>query len=126
MTDNEIIKALENCGNVGECSKCPLNELGQGISLCIPHLTRSALYLINRQKAELERLKSMNQSKLDIIHDVRADLETAKVEAIKEFAERLKEKMKNCAMYCSDKHTYYLIGYPLIDNLVKEMTEERK
>lgn len=30
---------------------------------------------INRQKAELERLKSMNQSKLDMIHDLRAEIE---------------------------------------------------
>lgn len=51
LTDNEIIKALENCGNVGECQKCPLNEMGQGISLCIPHLTQNALDLIKRKQA---------------------------------------------------------------------------
>ena len=45
-----------------------------------------------------------------------------KAQAIKEFAERLKEKMRNCAMYCTDEHTYYLIvRVDDIDSLVKEM-----
>ena len=56
LTDNEIIKALENCGGAGECQKCPLNDLGEDISLCIPHLTQNALDLINRKKSEIERL----------------------------------------------------------------------
>ena len=66
---------------------------------------------INRQKAEIERLKSMNQSKLDMIHDLRAEIENTqkllqatinnslareelfqflKTEAIKEFAKTAK------------------------------------
>lgn len=73
--DNEIIRGLERMSE----------EDPDGFS-------SDLLNLINRQKAEIERLKSMNQSKLDIIHDVRADLETAKSEAIREFAERLKNK----------------------------------
>lgn len=63
MKDKEIIKALENCGGAGECQKCPLNDLGEGISLCIPHLTQNALDLINRQKARNNSylLKNTNQ-----------------------------------------------------------------
>jgi chromosome segregation ATPase len=65
------------------------------------------------QKTEIERLKSMNQSKLDIIHDIRADLETAKAEIVKEFAERL-HKLIDTDWGKIHNH---------IDNLVKEFTE---
>ena len=56
MTDNEIIKALECCANnPNECvcyeNKCPL--FGQK---CIDVLSKNALDLINRQKAEIEAL----------------------------------------------------------------------
>ena len=40
-----------------------------------------------RLEAEIERLQSMNQAKLDTIHDIREELENAKFEAIKEFSE---------------------------------------
>lgn len=62
----------------------------------------------------------------NILDVMRENIEQTQAEAIKEFAERLKEKMRNCSMYCDDKHTYYLIGYPLIDNLVKEMGGDEK
>ena len=70
FTDNEIIKALEECG----CPEC----------LVIRDL-------INRKNAEIERLQSMNQAKLDTIHDIIARLEVSKSEARKEVAERLDE-----------------------------------
>ena len=57
MTDNEIIKALECCkdGTAIGCKKCPLYEdKGQ---TCITILSHNAIDLINRQKAEIERLK---------------------------------------------------------------------
>ena len=90
MTDNEIIKALECCTTDLEraCEKCPLRMD------CITDSStaeKHALDLINRQKAEIERL----------IFDVTtyrlrwakatAKLDAAKSEAIKEFAERLCE-----------------------------------
>ena len=57
MSDNEIIKALEECGGVGDCKGCSLNDLG-GIDKCISTLAQNTLALINRQKAEIERLIS--------------------------------------------------------------------
>jgi len=51
------------------------------------------------------------------------DLETAKSEAIKEFAERLKANMSNIARMEYGGHIYFCVGYDLIDTLVKEMTE---
>lgn len=112
MTDNEIIKALEKwCDN--NCKKvCPHLKM---CDKCVVTYIKSALDLIKRKQAEIERLQSMNQAKLDIIHDIRAELETAKSEAIKEFAERLKSE-------CFIDRGFAVMDYETIDTLVKEMT----
>ncbi len=72
-------------------------------------------------RAEIERLQSMNQAKLDMIHDImihdiRAELETARSEAIKEFAERLKAELTTGAAVMR------VSTLDIINNLVKEMT----
>ena len=58
MNDNEIIKALECCVEIGEndCQNCPyFNDVSCG---CRNYENlKDALDLINRQKAEIERLK---------------------------------------------------------------------
>lgn len=120
MTDNEIIKALECCKpkQNRNCGDCPAYDLG---NFCAAELRENALDLINRQKkAEIEKLKS------------------AKSEAIKEFADRLKEKdgyynhiFDDCVNteFCSHN---YVKGRKeksreirkTIDNLVKEMVGE--
>ena len=54
MTDNEIIKALEClAGKDVYCSKCAYN----GMSHCREKVGENALNLINRQKAEIEKLR---------------------------------------------------------------------
>ena len=50
MTDNEIIKAMVCCSN-DDCENCP-NDFGN----CYANLNKEALNLINRQKAEIERI----------------------------------------------------------------------
>lgn len=57
MTDDEIVKALNCCGEDSSdlivCNKCPLcDEAG-----CTDHLRDLALDLINRQQTEIEKLK---------------------------------------------------------------------
>lgn len=54
MTDNKLIKALECCSGDGyTCTGCVLrNELP-----CGKALSRAALSLINRQKADIERME---------------------------------------------------------------------
>lgn len=76
MTDNEIIKALECCSliNSEACNDCPLFINRKKECLCVDKLMRGALDLINRQKVEIERLQSMNQAKIDMIHDLRERL----------------------------------------------------
>jgi hypothetical protein len=57
MTDNEIIKALELCGSEFECHNgCPYYNNGQFKCRDLS-IYRDALSLINRQKAEIERLR---------------------------------------------------------------------
>lgn len=56
MTDEQIIKALEwHSNNETHCSACPYEE--HSIThYCIDMVIEDALDLINRQKAEIERL----------------------------------------------------------------------
>jgi hypothetical protein len=92
-----------------------------------------ALDLINRQKAEIEELeteidKQYEQAKADIIGNM-ADggischwcIDQHKVEAVKEFAEMLKEK----AHYSEDFGEAAVACYD-IDKLVKEMVDSPK
>ena len=116
LTDEEIIKRLERCVNRGNRN----------------YDTEIVLDLINRQKAEIERLKDLityqkqeikekeqkyNQAVDDmfgLIETTRNEIAEAKSEAIKEFAARLKcgVQQETGVIMCAD-----------VDNLVKEMTE---
>lgn len=119
MTDKQIIESLELCytNDICEsnCEKCPFETYD---SLCMGVLFESVIDLIKRQQAEIERLQSKLINSTHIHVDKSAfeeccyNIETAKAEAYKEFAERLKE--------------IYAIHEGLhmeIDNLVKELTE---
>ena len=105
MTDNEIIKALECCVNNQYCWLCVLKDREDD---CY-NILKSAFDLINRQKAEIE---------------------TAKTKAIKEFAEKFKSTLENLEANSPNK-TYQtamqdMLDYyvpTIIDDLVKEMTE---
>jgi hypothetical protein len=131
MTDEQIVKALECCGNMNECKKeCPLDDLGD-IDKCIHTLMLNALDLINRQKAEIEkmaecivslndRLKEKDKAIEFTTKEFVADYKRIKSEEIKEFAERLKEKAIS-TFYEERKY----VDTEDIDELVKEMTEEK-
>ena len=106
MTDNEIIKTLECCTTKGvKCSDCPAFKKVDR-SDCKKYF-RGAIDLINRQQAEIERYERENNSKFDkwkLLDDRTkqryAELyeeakSAVKSEAIKEFAERLKEEWFN-------------------------------
>lgn len=114
MTDNEIIKALPTVTYGGHgCMKCNYGKEGCGVKGC--EIARNALDLINRQKAEIERLKK-NIDGLNIF--TTNHMKVIRLQAIKEFADRL----RNC--FCVSKE--YLDIVNIIDNLVKEMTEENE
>lgn len=144
MTDNKIIQAMNYCcGNIKsdeECSEdmCYQVSLPEGrngdIRWCRQWLIKDALDLIDRQKAEIERLKKKNkiliknadtafQDGLDENRDLfKKEVEPEiRAEAIKEFAERLKEKADDHVLAEGEFET--MIFADDIDNLVKEMTE---
>ena len=117
MTDTEIIKALEtHLSDEGKCSECAYLE---NIGSCVGIMHKDLYDLINRQKAEIERLQAHNSSMQSTLAKMSMGVEQAKSEAIKEFAKRLK----------SDMSYSYLLGRKFctditIDNLVKEMVGE--
>lgn len=119
MTDNDVVKALECCSvnPMGYCKECPLLN---DFSPCGITLTRNALDLINRQKAELERkdieidiLIKKKEALRDEVAELKAEVERLEnaykqcawerdafsdnAEAIKEFAEKLKEYFPSIA-----------------------------
>lgn len=91
MTDNEIIKALECCAK-DDCERCPLSNYDGCKSLLFDG--NIVIDLINRQKAEIETWKHKAEFVNYIIDkNIQNRIDRAKSEAIKEFAERLKEKI---------------------------------
>ena len=91
-------------------------------------------------RAEIERLENEVIAKeneyndmLDQRNSVEYNLELLKqeksvvrAEAIKEFAERLKDELSNLPRIHLDNYDYYVLGFDFIDNLVKEMVGEDK
>ncbi len=141
MTDEQIIKALECCAtdDGDDCFQCPYCNLfyEPGNGGCVNRCRKDALELINRQKAEIESLKQIiDEQDKEIIklqkriifwrEDLNYQPEKIKSEAIKEFAERLKEEMRlddDCDYDCINCHYECKEYIPYIDNLVKEMTK---
>ena len=134
MNDNDIIKALELCKiDNFQCKICPLYYSPQ----CRWDLIKHSYDMINRQKAEIERLREekniflrayreftekmndeLKRQKAEAISPSGIRLnqrdETSRIEAVKEFAERLKKETKG------------LLGANFIDDLVKEMVGEEE
>ena len=126
LTDNEIKKALECCiksRHFGECfeNKCPLIS-EDGCKVGKETLYPYALDLINRQKAEIERLSEYTSGRVvqmlterDVSEEIAEYfqfVEEIKAEAYKEFAERLKELLG-------------VTRFSVVDDLVKEMVGEK-
>lgn len=100
MTDKEIIK--------GACRW----------KLCSP-----AQDIINHQQAEIERKDKKIEELSEVLSDtVRIRYAEAKAEAIKEFAERLKEESNFIGL--DGRKRLDLVTTKTIDNLVKEMIGE--
>lgn len=74
--------------------------------------------------SETKRLERLNRCQLDRIHNLKVDKKTAKNEARKEFAERLKKKAE--IVSGGDYGFTYEIGEDEIDNLLAEMESERE
>ena len=127
MTDNEIIRAYEIC-NSCSCVGCPLEFAGGG---CGKILKDKVLDLIMRQQTEIERLNSLCTSQEAEIEKLKNSpiigslcpmwKAEARVETIKEFADRLFRKSQHLAssVYGTPERGVFLED---IDALVIEMT----
>ena len=121
MTDEQIIKALECCKDpMASCDECFLVNADRS---CERTLMGNALDLINRQKAEIERLNKVLETNI-VFCGSRANGKSSRIlglvedsiamiqeDAIKEFAEE-------CRRLAFDR---LYISIDEINNLVKEM-----
>lgn len=58
FTDEELISSLEVIATTCNCNECKIRNCKWGTCNCSQITANAALDLINRQKAEIERLKS--------------------------------------------------------------------
>lgn len=128
MTDNDIIKALECCakGSYPACRECPYHDLYVKRD-CITKRNTDILDLINRltsdNKRLLEEIETFN-NELYIIYSSRAEdiadeITKAQVEAIKDFAERLKKHL--CSYDLPGYHSFKAVDEETIDEVLTEM-----
>ena len=124
LTPEEIIKALECCKPYNDegCLKCPLANVF--LPECAEILSKESVDLINSQQAEIEEWKKINQQLANEMEkrrkeDIGIAKGYARIEAIKEFAKRLRK--------CMGTDTrYILISEFTLNNLVKEMVGDDK
>lgn len=117
FTDEEIIRNYEWCiGCTSDrCRECTMDEEG----FCEEELQDLVLDLINRQKAEIEKLK-VSTIVSNIMESQRIKRE-AKAEAYKEFAERLKSYL-----LLKKKGEMSVISFENVDTLLKEMVGDEE
>ncbi len=123
MTDTEIIKSLECCqGAIKICDECPIRDECEGDPFSDTR-GKYALALINRQKAEIETWKESFNNLDKIARPNLAFVETAKKQAVREFAKKLEHKSELMALsvYAEPRRAVFIDD---INNLVKEMVGE--
>lgn len=104
MTDNEIIKSFMCCNFKHSCEHCGYRKMWDGSSACIDKMFKDALGLIKKLQKQIKKTKA---------------------EAIKEFADRLKEMKYQSSEWSRDEHPF-IVDVEDIDYLVEEMTEDLK
>ena len=138
FTDEEIIKALECCvkgETTHDCLKleCPFSK---DLSLCFT-CTKMALGLINRQKAEIERLKECPKCVYEYDGEMTeycvqgpcSNFKTVaqiKAEAYKKFANITKKNVTELWDYDNDTFCPVYVLDKSVDNLLKEMVGEEE
>ena len=129
MTDNDIIKALEEekkyVMGLQHRLECHGEETPGLIKNCV--LLSNTLNLINRQKAEIEQWKEEANKHQNLWCEAVMDVQTAKAEAIKEFAEKLKShKRRMCGNDNGGLYWDQAVLVDDIDRVMKEMTEDKE
>lgn len=162
-TDEEIMEALANCAfsahNPDACKECHYNNVGAPI--CVASCTNDALDFMNRQKSEIEKLniqlrelwnmaslykaqgekwEGYNENLLTANTALSNEILSAKAEAYKTFAEKLKEEFLNLQYNAkTDRKTVKIeelkeqmdwllhkVAIETVENLLKEMTGEEE
>lgn len=120
MTTEELIKALRE--KPSRDNRKFLDDVADYVEML-----QNAIFALNEEliarKAEVEEQETKIEQLKTAMFKCGEERVTARAEAVKEFAERLKEKIRDVAKIEFQDGYYYLIGVPLIDNLVKEFTE---
>lgn len=116
MSDNEIIKALECCIKT-QCENCCNCGSWHEQWNCMTDIMKKALDLINRQKAEIERLDIELRAMRGAANSYKLDNQRIRAEAIKEFA----DKVIGLIYEADDTNS---VSEWQIRNLVKEMAED--
>ena len=120
-TDKDIISSLEVIATTCNCNECKIRSGRWGTCNCSETTANAALDLINRQKAEIERLRG--STIVNNIMESQKIKREAKFEAIKEFA----EKLKLHSYIMSDEsqtgiiNRYSVVTVNQIDNILKEL-----
>ena len=128
ISDDEIISSLKVVATTRNCTECKIRNCNWGDCNCSQITANAALDLINRQKAEIERLKECPKCIYEYDGNTTEycvqgpcsnfkTVEQIKYEAYKEFAEKLKKRFYLCAGRC-------VVNVYHIDSLVKEMVGE--
>ena len=141
MTDNEIIKDLERISLYSGFSDDVINTLLDALDLIkqqrenierLQSMNRAKLDTIHDLQADTDKLKEQLQAEIEQWKEEANkyqklwctsvdDIETAKSEAYKEFAERLKDGAQMAD--CFDSYNM-VVGTHFINNLLKEMIDE--
>lgn len=94
MTEEQIVKALERCGNIVDstCKQCEYHDTYN--ASCVVRLMRDALDLINHKNEQIEALISGQESLQKLMAEKDAEkLAKAKSEAIKDALNRAKKRI---------------------------------
>lgn len=125
LTDEQVVNALECCKSFDDlraCYKCPALQTdgcASGKTYISDFIIKEILDLIKRKDAKIERLTVEN---LQMV----ASIKRLKAEAIKEFAEKLKENAIDIDVSYGYGKEHYTEAVAVIeiDNLVEEMVGE--
>lgn len=112
FTDEEIKSSLEVIATTRNCNECKIRNCKWGTCNCSQITANAALDLINRQKAEIEKLKGSTIVS-NIMESQRIKRE-AKAEAYKEFAIKVKQEFM----------PYDLGAFSAIRAVLKDLTGE--
>ena len=117
ITDEEIKSSLEVIATTRNCNECKIRNCKWGTCNCSQITANAALDLINRQQAEIEKLKGSTIVS-NIMESQRIKRE-AKAEAYKEFAGIIKDK------WFDNRYDSPDVDFDdFISNLLKEMVDK--